>query len=206
MSINLLRAAGLAAAGFALPTLASAATVTAGAGGFDNGFATQITYDDAADRGTNNDRDNAVNALGATDSSFFEIGFGSTVDFTFGTLFNTEASIFEVTFGQPANAPESADVYAGINGVFVQVGSVTNADAFDGATVTFHQVGVFDTLRLIDTSPLSSSFQTASNGTLLGGFDVNSVQVSAVPVPAAGLLLLSAVGGMAAMRRRKSKA
>ena len=53
---------------------ASAATVTAGPGGFNDGYATSITYDDAAPRGTGNDRADPTNALGSTVGDFFEIG------------------------------------------------------------------------------------------------------------------------------------
>lgn len=36
-----------------------------------------------------------------------------------------------------------------------------------------------------------------------GGFDVDSISVTPVPLPAAGLLFLGALGGLAALRRRK---
>ncbi len=93
--MNLRRFLAAVIAGSALYAVpASALIVTAGPGGFDNGFATSITFDDAAARGTNNDRDNPLTALGSPNGNFFEIGFGSTIDLTFGSLFDTSISVF----------------------------------------------------------------------------------------------------------------
>jgi hypothetical protein len=49
----------------------------------------------------------------------------------------------------------------------------------------------------------SISFNFASQGAGTAVFDINSSSVSAVPLPAAGFLLLGALGGLGAMRRRK---
>lgn len=184
------------------PVAANAITVTAGPGGFDNGFATQITYDDAAARGSSNNRDNPLNALGADDGSFFEIGFGSTVDLTFGTLFDTETTIFEVTFGDPAGFPEAAIIYAGLGGSFQLVTILlSNLDAQNGAILSLAGLnGPFDTIRIQDASSPIRNAQT-------GGFDIDSVRVSAVPLPAALPLMgagFAALGFIGWRRRRKA--
>lgn len=46
-------------------------------------------------------------------------------------------------------------------------------------------------------------FRVVATGPLDGGFTVGSITVSQVPVPAAGLLLLSGLGGLSAVGRRR---
>ncbi len=184
--------------------------MTVGSGGFNNGFATSITFDDEAARGTSNNRDDPFNALGFNDGSFFEIGFGSFVELTFGTTFSAEAAIFEVTFGNPSNFPESADIFAGNGGNFTFVASLPNVDAQGGAVLSLAGLlgGPFDTIRIEDTS---SPIRNA----LTGGFDIDAVQVTTgpndnvpiVPLPAALPLMAGGLGLLGLMGwRRKRKA
>ena len=170
---------------------ASAATVAAGPGGLNDGWATAITYDDAAARGTSNDRANPLNALGATDGKFFEIGRLSSIDLTFGSLFAGTAAVVEVTFGNRAGFVEFAEIFVGRDGVFTKVADISNAMQ---TTVVSLGTGTFDTLRIVDATPGSGT----------GGFDIDSVRVSPVPVPAAGFLLLGGLAGLVALRRRSA--
>ncbi len=186
-----------------LSTASQGATV--GPGGFDNGWATEITYDPNALRGVTNDRDNPLNALGEADSKFFEIGFGSTIDLTFGKNFASKSTVFEVTFNSVLAFPEEVELWVGKNNVFSYVANVSNLGAQNsdgGATVVLPVGQDFDTVRLIDVSPLTSTAETI-NGVPVGGFDVNAVRVAPVPLPAAGLLLLAGMGGLALVGRRK---
>lgn len=48
-------------------------------------------------------------------------------------------------------------------------------------------------------------FDAASNSDSLGGF-IDGIQVAAVPVPAAGLMLIAGLGGLGALRRRRKAA
>ncbi|MEO1110839.1 MAG: VPLPA-CTERM sorting domain-containing protein [Pseudomonadota bacterium] len=171
---------------------------TAGAGGFDNGYATTITYDANAARGSANDRGNAENALGAADTSFFEIGFGSYIDLTFGTLFDTSVSVFEITFGNVLGWPESAEILVGDGIDFQLIATIGNLDAQGGGTVPIALAGTFDTVRIKDTSP--------TRGLSTGGFDVDAVRVTPVPLPAALPLLGAglAVLGFVGWRRRQA--
>lgn len=192
-------ARSLVAAGFSLAVAAgsaNAAMVTVGAGGFNDGWATQITYDDAAIRGSANGRANPLNALGAADGAFFEIGSGATADFSFGTQFRSDVTVYEITFGNVLSAwKESVDVYAGTAGdagSFQFAGSILNTVAQGGATLSLLSLsGVFDTIRLVDTSSLP------------GNFDVDAVRVAPVPLPAAAWLFITAVSGLLVFSRRR---
>ena len=172
-------------------SIVEAAPVTVGPGGFNDGWATQITYDPNASRGSSNNRNNPLNALGPANDTFFEIGSGASADFTFGRDFNTDVTVYEVTFGNVSRWEESADLYVGFGGVFHFVSSISNADAQNGLLLGLLglPISVFDTVRLTDTSSLP------------GIFDVDAVQVSPVPLPAAAWLFLSALGAMFGIKR-----
>ena len=196
-----------AAAAFGLWASASAAVTLSGPTAFDNGYATTVTYDETLPRSSANGRNNALNALGATDGAFFELLVGEVVDFTFGAQFSSPGSVVEVTFGNPANYFENVKIsVAMFGGPFVEVtGSpISNAGAQTdpGAVFTFAGTG-FQTLRM-------EALQSP-NG--VGGFDVDSVRVTPdlstvpdlapVPLPAGGLLLVTSFAGFGALRMRK---
>ncbi|TNC70689.1 VPLPA-CTERM sorting domain-containing protein [Rubellimicrobium roseum] len=125
------------------------------------------------------------------------MGYGAIVDFTFGpeshSLFTGFLKISEVTFNNRAtSALESVDVWGGRKGVFVKLGTLTNRAAVGELALD----GVFDTLRLADTT-------FVPRGSSSGGYDVDQIAVAAVPVPAAGFLLLSGLAGFSVLRRRR---
>jgi len=164
---------------------------------FDNGYATTITYDDDISRNTANNRHIATNALGAADNGFFEIGRNSYVDLTFGTLFDTSVTVFEITFGNVAGYLETADIFVGLGDTFWLIDSITNLDAQGGATVGIDTslipdgVTAFDTVRVQDTS------------TQGGGFDIDAVRVTPVPLPAGLPLLGAGIVALGVFGRRK---
>ncbi|MDO5630287.1 MAG: VPLPA-CTERM sorting domain-containing protein [Paracoccus sp. (in: a-proteobacteria)] len=178
---------------------AGAAVVTVGPGGYNDGYATTVTYNNdnqAAGRSTANDRANASNALGATDGNFFEIGYFDEVIFTFGTQFQSPATVTEVTFGNRGGWVEMALVYVGNladpnSWTLVNEAPISNANP----TATFTFNGIWDAMKFVhfDTGSLRNA----------GSFDIDSVRVAPVPLPATGLLLLGALGGVAALRRRQ---
>ncbi|MEO0483513.1 MAG: hypothetical protein AAF138_07785, partial [Planctomycetota bacterium] len=93
---------------------------------------------------------------------------------TFGTLFEASAMVYEVTFGNPSNWPESLNLYVGSSGSFTFVETISNVAAVSGAT-SLLPPGTYDTIRLIDTSPL--------RGLSSGGFDIDAVRVTPAPIP-----------------------
>ncbi|OWJ75222.1 MULTISPECIES: VPLPA-CTERM sorting domain-containing protein [Haematobacter] len=139
-------------------------------------------------------RSNPDNALGTPDGKFLSLGYGGFADFTFGKSFTGPGAVIEVTWLPRDTYFESAEVWGGSAGSFTKIGEITNAME----TIALSFSGIFDTLRIIDTSPV-----------ILGrgrdGFDIDSVSVSPVPLPAAGVLLAGALAGVAGLRRMRRK-
>lgn len=155
-------------------------------------YATSVdTYNQGA--GVKGNRKVTANALGIEDGKFLSLGFGGSAIFSFGTLFNPVGAVFEITFGAASKHKESADVFGILNGMAKFLGSIGNAS--DG---TFDFVGVFDQLMFVDTS--------VRGGGSTDGFDIDAVRVTpaTIPLPAGGLLLVGALGGVLALRRRKA--
>jgi hypothetical protein len=152
------------------------------------------------------------NALGAPDGNFLSLGLGGFGVFSFGTLFQTTSNVFEVTFncstpgaGLCSTHKERVEVLTSMsfNGTdltgFVSQGFVDNGDAQGGTgAVTAIVGGPFAFLALLDVSPIG--------GGSLDGFDVDAVGVQAVPVPAAVVLLGSAIAGLGLLGRRRKAA
>ena len=195
---------GLAAAA-ALVTVVSATTSSAAV--------LYASQNDSFNQGTivftHPGRDDPANALGMVDGAFLSLGLGGDATFSFGTpagaKFGSPGVVIEVTTGVRANHVETADIY-GVNGLIeTLIGSITNSVA----TNMFTFSGFFTQLKLVDTSPPGSCKNPAKGFGCVGstdGFDIDSISVTPapVPLPAGGLLLLTAIGGIAVMRRRKA--
>jgi hypothetical protein len=163
-------------------------------------YATGIDWTNNGTVGSANDRDSPLNGLGAPDSRFMSLGLGGQADFTFGQSFTGPGVSYEITFGNRGGYFESADVFAGSSGTFTKVGEIDNVSA---AGLVFNFGGIFDTLRLVDTSPFVRGRD---------GYDVDAVGVTAlptmgmtpVPLPASVLLLGAGVAGLSAVRRSRT--
>jgi hypothetical protein len=203
---SVLNAAGAAAVfGLAMVSSAPAAVITESIGGPVDYFAKTVTYNNdvvVAGRGTENGRDSGLNALGASDGDFFEIGLFDTVEFTFGTLFSGPGAVVEVTFGRLQGWPEFANFEVGYQGVFTLIDNNPISNQTPGAITLLFGSGPFDTIRVTNAA---GTIVNNCGGNQCGGFDIDSIKVSAVPLPASVLLLLGALGGLG-LCTRKGKA
>lgn len=145
------------------------------------------------------ERYDPASALGAADNKFFALGLGGNITLGFGKTFGApnNVSTYEVTYSRDTGHDEAVEVYAVLGGVESLLGTLTNVvgSATLLATMPFEYIKLVDVTKTV--FPNSSSFD---------GFDVDAVSVAAVPLPAAGAMLLAGLGGFAALRRRKNAA
>lgn len=185
--ISVTCAAAVLAAGFAVES-AQAATI----------WATQVDDFTVGTGPIPVNRTNPDNALGAPDGEMVSLGFGGELVVSFSRLFQSPGKLFEITFGKTDNHIEIAEIFAGFGGVFQSVATIDNSSAAGVAGATFTFAGIFDQIKIVDISPMA--------GGSVNGFDVDAVGVTPapIPLPAGGLLLVTALGGLALTRRRKS--
>lgn len=102
-------------------------------------------------------------------------------------------------------SPRTSD--AGTNGISYSVGDLLIGSITGPGSNPVTAVGKWTEVLAEFTVTTAGSYKLtfAAGGTAnqLGGF-IDNVSVSAVPLPAGGLLLLTALGGLAAARRRKA--
>lgn len=199
--LSAVAAAGIAllAGGASASTVKYATSVTA-----VDGYGTYSTCSTAT---RDADRANACNSLGMEDGDatggFTSSGNFRELTYSFGVDFRAPVYIWEITGGLNPNWVESLDYafYAvGLGGASV-LGTITNAtdgvpDGPDRWKITFSDLagGPFNLLRVV------------RNGGPGDGFDIDAIGVTPVPLPAGGLLLLTALGGVAALRRKRKAA
>lgn len=158
------------------------------------------------------DRYVATNALGASDGNFVSLGHGGSMTVGFDVPQfpgNQFVKAWEITYSAiNANDPhrEAVDVYAVMGGVDTLLGRLTNQG---GGVKSVIATVAFEYIKLVDATldefgpwgPIGSGGTTSFDG-----YDVDSISVAPVPLPAAGLMLLAGLGGFAALRRRKGAA
>ena len=149
--------------------------------------ATGVTWVNNGTVGTEDGRDNPMNALGVTDGTFLSLGLGGTADFTFGSKFTGALTVVEETFKREGYF-ERALAFGGLGGTFTYLGLLSN----QMPTSTLEFDGIYDTIRLVDIS----------SGEGRDGFDVDSISVNAIPLPASALLLGAGLAGLGVARRK----
>lgn len=202
---TLLKTAGLAiVASFALSFGASAATVTYAQAVTELGTDNSCAIGDVGFE-YNSSRSNLCNSLGAENGTYPpQFGFTSTgnfgeLEYTFGTNFTGPIYVWEVTGGSTSNWTEDLNltfiaVTAGGTDV---IGSISNDPSQPGGAPGRWKVE-FD----LQGGPFSALRVSAGDGPG-DKFDIDAIGVSPVPLPAAGLMLIAGLGGLAALKRRR---
>lgn len=164
-------------------------------------FASEVLFADCNLTCGGAGRDDPLAALGVGDNTFYSLGLGGELIVGFGQAFTGPGTVIEVTNGNVAGyGIESADVFVGsfATNTWTKISEVFNTTAQTGFSFSF--AGIFDAMKLVDTTSFNCTLQACTGD----GFDVDAISATAVPLPAAGMLLLSALGGMAYFRRRTS--
>lgn len=158
-----------------------------------------------------NGRKNVQNAIGSPESDngkFYSLGFEGDLTLAFGKQFSDPKNVmvWEVTYSATGNQPpadnhrEAVDVYAILGVMETFIGTLYNY-----GSDTLKASVPFEFIKLVDVT--RREFNDMNGGTSsYDGFDVASVGVAPIPLPAAGTLLLAGLGGLAALRRRKTAA
>lgn len=154
---------------------------------------------------TSNGRDNLNNLIDDDKATFYSLGLGGEVTLGFGRDFGAgTASVYEITFTRPTNGNrhyEAVELYA-LDAGKNEIGYSKIVTNIDGSA-SFKINSGFTYLKLKD---VTLSYDWGVSTRSFDGFDVGMVSIAAVPVPAAGGLLLAGLGGLAALRRRKKNA
>lgn len=209
MKFNILAAA---AATLFIGAAAEAATITPVFADCDAGV-TNWNGAGVACGGAGRSDASAVN-LGAGDGVFYSIGLGTSgtpgvAVFEIDPMFTGPAVIVEVTY-TPSPHAEAADVFVARSDAFgnldastmTHIGYVDNGNGgLVAPKTTLSFTGYWNFIAFQD----ASEFYYPGTSTA-DGFDLDSISVTTVPLPAGVMLLGGAVAGLGALRRRKTKA
>ncbi|MBL4813636.1 MAG: VPLPA-CTERM sorting domain-containing protein [Rhodobacteraceae bacterium] len=167
-------------------SMAAAATVTID---FDSGLLSGGTYTEDGFTFTSNSPGGAGLAsscpTGSPNSSCLQFGNNEIISVTYsGGNFDVEGFLF--------NAPgNGGDIVVSSGGPTTSYTETQSGNAMTAVDV----MGAFDDVSVF-------TFQNAANGS--GRVDNITFTIASVPLPATGLLIMAAMGGLSALRRRKS--
>ncbi len=187
----------LAAALSAIAGSASALTITSAEGDCASDASLSGCSASAARRDLGN-----VELASAGNGSFYSLGVGQSASFYFDRQVTGSLSVSEVTFGRAGYYEETALVYGGVvtDGGYdfsALLGSLSNKSDDGFASLAFS--GRYDALRFVDTTEVPAGMPANADG-----FDIDSIEVAAVPLPASALMLIAGLGGLGMVRRRKA--
>lgn len=139
-------------------------------------------------------RSQTANALGDADGKFYSLGSGGWITFDFGTRVQGIGSVTEVTWNNRSGYKESAKLFVSNDGVHFTPTGVTLSNLKETTALSFATASSFRYLKLVDTSAVARGRD---------GFDIDSISLSPVPLPAPALMLGGALAGLGFLRRRR---
>jgi hypothetical protein len=184
---------------------AAAMALVSASGASANTYATSVDWQPGTGGNVDPTRSNPSFALGTTNSNFLSLGLGGLGVFSFSTPFTGPGNVVEVTNGTVATYPESAKIYVGSSytpgsfdiSSFMLLTTISNigSQAPLGVTIPFGGTWLYLAIR-----------DFTIGGPSTDGFDVNSVGVAAVPLPAGVALLGAGLGvlGFVGWRKKRS--
>ncbi|WP_374303245.1 VPLPA-CTERM sorting domain-containing protein [Paracoccus sp. (in: a-proteobacteria)] len=191
-------------------TLAAAAALAVTAGATQAATYNAISYSDVVEgtcslagsaRCTADNRKTLGNLVDDNKNTFYSLGLGGSVTLGFGTDFKAgDVSVYEITFTRPTSTDKHYEAFE-----LIALDANKNATGFSTVISnknefsSFRIDSGFTYLKLVDVT--KREFQTGT--TSYDGADIGMVSIAAVPVPAAGVLMLAGLGGLAALRRRR---
>ena len=137
---------------------------------------------------------------GGVGNGFFSLKNAQSLTFDFGANFTGPIYVYEVTGGSVQNHQEAAVLQLVATDLLGEnyTKTIFNTEGTKVSGTSSRYEIVFDSVG----GPFQSILIQDLSGTE-DGFDLDAIAVSAVPIPAAGLMLLAGLGGLAAARRRK---
>lgn len=165
------------------------------------------------------DRSDTTNMTDGDADTMYSLGIGGTLTASIAPKTIRSASVLELTFKNNAAFPESMQVYLGTDDTGTLLGELFNTasgistTSANGASIfalaDTPSKGVTSFLIKLGTnigSALHFVDTTADNFAVSGnkdGFDIGELNITPVPIPAAGLLFLTGLFGAGLWRRRK---
>lgn len=126
---------------------------------------------------------------------------GATTNSTMTQVVELALGLYELSFWY---SPRTND--PGTNGILYSIGDLAGSITGPGSdplTSVGSWTRIVETFMITTAGSYNLTFAADGTANRLGGF-IDDVSISAIPLPAGGVLLLTALGGLAIVRRRKA--